>query len=208
MGRAILRVLLGVTLLASLAGAVYLIVATPPPAPVTAAGAPEQAIPRGYVGLATFGRWRLICTTGAPPPSAAQPASGARRAQKNQCRINHEVADRAKPGQVILAANLSVVGPAKRPALMLRLPPTARDGDLIFLRADDVTRVRVVVRGCSEAECVAAGELSSDDWNHVLGAKALQVAFPALNRHRVLVDIPVDGLADAAHAMALAQTTS
>ena len=91
---------------------------------------------------------------------------------------------------------------------MLRLPPTARDGDVIVLRADDVIRARAVVHGCAANECLAAADIADDDWNRLLAARALLVSFPALNRQSVLVDISADGLADAARAMTAAQTPS
>jgi invasion protein IalB len=171
-------------------------------------GAPPRAaaLPRGYVGMASFGAWRLICSPRAPRPASPQPAAAAAPTPSNQCRINHEVVDATRPGEVIVAANLVLAGPAGKPAVVFRLPRTAHDGDEVVLRADRTSRARAIVRGCTEGECVAVGELTADGWERVVAAGTLQVAFPARNRQRVLVEIPTRGLADAAAAMKAAQT--
>jgi len=213
MARALLRLLLGSLLAATVLGAIYLLVGAPLLTPAETVAVARNPIARGFVGVAAFGRWRLIC---APEPAPLLPPvtgpdvkpANSKAAPPNQCRINQEVAAKDPSHQVILAANLSVIGPAKRPALMLRLPPTARDGDVIVLRADDVIRARAVVHGCAASECVAAGDIAEDDWAHLLAARALLVSFPAANRQPVLVDIATDGLADAARAMTTAQTVS
>jgi invasion protein IalB len=196
MGRTGLRVLAASVVLAAAAGTAWWFYGdrlfTPPPQ------VPAHIKP-GYVGVTAFGDWRLICSHAAPAAAA----------QSNQCRINHEVADRARPGQVpdkiIVAVNLGTIGTPKRAVVMLRLPPTAQTGDVALLRADDETRARVSVTACSATECAAGGPIADEDWEQLLDARSLQVAFPARNRQRVLVDIPVNGLADAAHAMAAAQ---
>jgi invasion protein IalB len=107
---------------------------------------------------------------------------------------------------VIVATNLALRGPGGKPAVIFRLPRTAHDGDEIVLRADRAGRGRAVVRDCTAKECLAVGEISADDWQSILSATSLQVAFPAHNRQRVLVEIPTAGLADAAAAMKAAQT--
>jgi invasion protein IalB len=197
MGRTGLRVVLGLVILAAAAGAVWWFFGD-------RLFAPRPQVPAhikpGYVGVTNFGSWRLICSRIAPTAPAAASSSA-----PNECRINHEVTDRARPGQVILAVNLGTTGTPRRPVVMLRLPPTAHTGDVALLRADDTTRARVPVTACSANECVAGGPIAEEDWDELLDARSLRVAFPARNRQRVLVNVPMNGLADAAHAMSLAQ---
>jgi invasion protein IalB len=159
--------------------------------------------PRGYVGMTAYGKWRLICATKADAPASTAPARPA--PQPNQCRINHELAG-SQPGEVILAVNLALAGPGGKAAVIFRLPRTAHDGDEVTLRADRTARVRAIVQGCTEGECVAVGAFQAGTWDLVVNARTLQVAFPARNRQRVLVEIPTAGLADAAAAMKAAQS--
>jgi invasion associated locus B (IalB) protein len=174
----------------------------------------------GFIGIADFGKWRLICVPapdmmqglgplaqpGAPPPAPAKTANG------NTCRINGEMAppqsagsdSKTNPPPVVFAANFSLVGPKRMPAAMLRVPATAQPGDAISLRFEDQTTVQAVVRECA-AECLAAGDLTSADWAHLSTAKSLQVTFPAAGHQMVLLDLPVQGLAEAVRALDTAE---
>ena len=180
----------------------------------------KPRIERGFIGIADFGKWRLICVP-APnmmeglgplaqpgaPPAPAKPSNG------NACRINGEMAppqpagSNTEAGQapVIFAANFSLVGPKRMPAAMLRVPATARPGDAISLRFEDQATIRTVVRECA-AECLAAGDLTNADWAHLSTAKSLQVTFPAAGGQLVLLDVPIDGLAEAVTALDRAET--
>ena len=102
MARAVLRLLVAGMLVATVLGAVYLLVGAPSLAPVTTAAAP-QAIARGFIGVASFGHWRLIC---APEPAPSPGNFPNTPTASNQCRINQEVAAKDPPHPVILAANL------------------------------------------------------------------------------------------------------
>ncbi|HEY4264149.1 MAG TPA: hypothetical protein VGM72_02440 [Micropepsaceae bacterium] len=158
------------------------------------AGPEAKAIAPGFVGVANFGEWRLICvpgpvqldslsTTSAPDP--AVPA----KTHANACRINQEMMapqqnprTGEKPGQVIVATNLSLIGLKQTPAAMLRLPVTARPGDMVGFRFDDGAMAQTKVRDCAATECLAAWTLSGSDWRHLSAARSLQVIFPATGR--------------------------
>ena len=120
----------------------------------------------------------------------------------NACRINQELpasgenpaAAAPSPAQVIVAVNFSLVGPRRTPSAMLRLPPTARAGDVITLRFDDPSRGEDrMVRDCADTECLAAGTLTQEDWQHLSATNSLQVTFPALARQWVILNLPVQG---------------
>ena len=211
----------------------YLALGAPRPAELLAMVRGDTRIAPGFIGMANFGRWRLICVPG--PPSldglnaAAAPAPDNAATVKvptgNACRINQEIAAPGLPGlgqnavreqtagrtpdqppaAVIIAANFSLVGPKRTPAAMLRLPATARAGDAISLRFDDETVITTIVRDCAATECLAAGTLSDSDWAHLSAAKSLRVTFPAAGRQWVLLDLPVEGLAAAVAALSRAE---
>lgn len=189
--------MLGVFLVtAAVVTALYLVI---PAAPRMAPGAKYSPITgeveAGFVGIVNFGHWRLIC----------DPASDKIRArQENICRLNQEVSTKDRPNDVILAANLRLIGRTQRATLALRLPPTARVGDKIVLRFGSYL-LKVPVHECSAVQCLARTELDSDSWGQLLDASALQAVVPASQDRRALVDIPVDGLAQAAAAMSKAQ---
>ncbi len=183
----------------ALVTAIYLIIpAAPLPPPASAKFAPITGeVDLGFVGIVNFGHWRLIC----------DPASDKAKApQDNICRLNQEVATSDRPNEVILAANLRVLGAGDHAAVVLRLPPTAHVGDKIVLRFGDHV-LKLPVHECTAAQCLARGELDSDSWSELLAAAALEAVLPASQGQRALVEIPVDGLAQAAAAMNKAQGT-
>jgi len=199
------------------AAVLYVIIGSP--AEILARLRGEPAIARGFVGMASFGHWRLICTPGpvpldglgAPPPGNATVTAAATRTG-NACRINQEMPApqenneaASQPAKVLIAANFSLVGGRRTPAAMLRLPATARPGDVISLRFDDGATIKTMVRDCASAECFATGGLSEAEWDHLASAKSLQVTFPVAGRQWVLLDLPVEGLSTAMAALARAE---
>src|SRR5687768_4022349 len=137
MARAILRGVLVVTVLAGILYAGW--VASGSPSIPRALGELANAVTggsgvrAGYVGMVQFDDWRLICVPGPDARVAVGPEDTPANAS-NACRLNQEVTDPQQPGQIILAANLSTVGPLRKPALMMRLPPTFKPGNSITLR--------------------------------------------------------------------------
>src|SRR4051812_27242702 len=195
--------------------ALYVVLGTPGPGEIFARIRGEPTIARGFVGMANFGHWRLICMPGpaplnglTPAPSANDPANSPNAQRANACRVNQEMPTpgdngqpASQPAKVLIAANFSLVGQMRTPAAMLRLPPTAQPGDTINLRFDDGTIVKTMVRDCAAAECFATGALSESEWGRLASAKSLQVTFPVANRQWVLLDVPVEGLSTAIAAL-------
>jgi invasion protein IalB len=188
---------------------------------IFAAMAGGQRIEPGFIGVADFGRWRLICIPGPPTldgvnPTETSASAGQPKQSGNSCRINQEIAEpdeenaaaqtEQNPRRVIIAANFSLLG--RQPAIMLRLPATARDGDVITLHFDNRASVTTIVRDCKPEECVAAGSLTSADWSRLSATKTLQVSFPVLHRQWVLLNVPVDGLSTAIAALSRAVVSS
>ena len=179
---------------------------------MSAADLPEP----GFVGAVGYGDWELICglrAEMAPPPlTFDQPESETRNSSEGNsaCGLRHEVVSQPSangaPAQVILAVHLSLVGPAERPALMLRLPATLNEGDSVSLRTREDVVVETLARGCSAEECIAASTLSDEEWNRLVGADALQVVFRADGVQLVSVDISTDGLPEALAALHAAQS--
>jgi invasion protein IalB len=207
----------GLAILAALA--FYVVLGAPAPGEILARLRGEPAIARGFIGMANFGHWRLICIPGPAPlngltaPPSGNAATNANAAQAgNACRINQEMPapsekDQAapQPAKVLIAANFSLVGEKRTPAAMLRLPATAQPGDAISLRIDDGTTIKTMVRDCAQSECFATGGLSEADWNRLASARSLQVTFPVAGRQWVLLDLPVEGLSTAMAALARAE---
>ncbi len=144
----------------------------------------------GFIGIINYGHWRLICVPGSDAKADAH---------DNNCRVNQEVAPPGLPNQVLLAANLSRSA-GHPPVVMLRLPPTAHNGDTIMLRFGGA-KLKTPVHGCSQSECVATAELSDEDWSALIAADGLQAILPTSVGQRALVDISSEGLAQAVAAM-------
>ena len=212
-------ILVGAALAMVALAAVYVALGAPAPSALFALARGGQRITPGFIGVAEFGRWRVICIPG--PSSLDVDASAAPAPQPNvkpatnACRINQEMPASAEspavgpsPSQVIVAVNFSLVGPRRTPSAMLRLPPTARAGDVVTLRFDDSSEVKTMVRDCADRECLAAGSLRPEDWRHLSTTNSLQVTFPALTRQWVILNLPVQGLAAAIDAYDRADTSS
>jgi invasion protein IalB len=212
-------VLLGVALSAVAAAALYVVIGAPSPADVFGLIRGERRIARGFIGVANFGQWRLICAPGPATldalgnaASAGQGAAPGKAPNGNTCRGNQEMpaapqgaAPGEKPAQVVVAANFSLVGRKRTPAAMLRLPPTAEAGDVISLRFDDGSEINTKVRDCALGECFAAGTLSGEEWQHLSATNTLQVKFPVTGRQWVILDLPVQGLSAAIGALGRAE---
>ncbi len=165
----------------------------------------------GFVGTANFGDWELNCVPRAemaPPPisfdrpdSSSDSNPGGDSSIESACRLRHEVLARAgengEPSHVILAVHLSLVGPSMSPALMLRLPATLTEGDMVVLRTRDDFAVETLARDCSAEECVAASTLSEEEWDQIVGAESLQVVFRVDGVQLVSVDVSTEGLREA-----------
>ena len=198
--------------------ALYLVLGAPSAAELVSLSKGQPRIVPGFIGMARFGQWRLICVPGpAQPdgltdqsvlPTDATAASAAKAPKANACRINQEMpvspqgpASAEAPGQVLVAANFRLVGPRRMPAAMLRIPVTARPGDPVALRFEDGAQVPTMVRDCAATECLAAGSLTDAEWDHLSTAKSLQVTFPVTGRQWVLLDLPLEGLPAAIAAL-------
>jgi invasion protein IalB len=168
----------------------------------------------GFVGMANFGHWRLICVHGPAPLQGLLAASAADaknpKATSNACRVNQEIRAPGSPADasssdVLAAANFSLLGAKRTPALMLRLPATAEAGDSVQLRVDDADVVATTVRECGDGECLAAGALTTAEWDKLAQARTLQIAFPAAGKQPVLLELSTEGLREAMSAISHAQ---
>jgi len=172
----------------------------------------------GFVGASQFGDWELLCAGNAGAQMSAPPIDRPDEMDAGAdtvCRLRHEVrapgteadANSAAPPppQVLLTVSLSLVGPEKRPALMLRLPSTLKPDDMITLRSGDSLAIDTTVRECDEAECMAADSLTDEEWSQLVSADALQVVFALDESQRVAVDVGVNGLPAAVVALNAAQ---
>jgi len=175
----------------------------------------------GFVGTIEYDDWELICVPRAemapPPPSSDQPdlepgtSPNQSDAVESACRLRHEVmavdGENGEPSQVILAVHLSLVGPSESPALMLRLPATLTEGDMVVLRTRDGFAVETLARDCSADECVAASTLSEREWGRLVDAESLQVVFRVDDVQLVSVDVGTEGLQNAHAALQAAQAS-
>src|ERR1051326_6695445 len=104
------------------AAVVCVVLGAPSPGEILARLRGQPAIARGFIGMANFGHWRLICMPGPAPLNGLTPASppseGAATPQTgNACRVNQEMPapqgkDEAatQSAKVLIAANFSLVG--------------------------------------------------------------------------------------------------
>jgi invasion protein IalB len=215
MARSALRIVFAGAIAALVVGGAYVMAGAPGLRQAQAFFHGKPATPPGFTGTTAFEKWKLICAAepqseavagavSAPDPATPEPAAPATHLVTT-CRINQEVASKDRPDEVIMAVNFSVVGAAQRPALMLRLPSTAKANSAIALRIDD-NSMTIPVRNCTDKECIAASELSDETWNRLLRASLLEISIPAAGGQFVLLDLSLKGFADAVDALTAAQT--
>lgn len=128
----------------------------------------------GFVGTHTFGLWTLVCEDVKPQLPAGAPPAEARRI----CRANAQRRVEAN-NQVLLAAGFNVLfaGPQKSPAVLFRLPPSAKAGDHIDFAIDDNTMFQAPMGRCTPNECIVQGMLPPEALAQLKTGRVLSLVY-------------------------------
>ena len=130
----------------------------------------------GFTGTHTFGLWTLICENVQP-----QAAAGAPPAQpKRICRSNAQKRVRSND-QVMLAAGFNVLyaGPQKSPAVLFRLPPSAKAGDHVDFAIDNNSMFQAPMGRCTPNECIVQGMLPAQALAQLKTGRTLSLLYTA-----------------------------
>jgi invasion protein IalB len=170
-----------VTLIAISFAAVFLAPKPRGPGQIAAAQLPPimpaaAAIDTNFVGSHTYGLWTLVCENVRAPAAAGAPPAAGRRI----CRSNAQRRVRAN-NQVLLAAGFNVLyaGQARAPAVLFRLPPTAKAGDHVDFAIDENKAFQAPMGRCTEKECIVQGILPAEALEQMKTGKTISIRYTA-----------------------------
>lgn len=182
-----------------------------------------QSIEPGFVGVKMIGPWQFACAkdqSQAPASKAAIPftlnpnphggaaaVTAAQQSALGRCRTTLIYTRKGDPKAVILVVSFRYAQNGQKLAMIVRFPALAQKGDQLLLRVGQGGALRLPVSQCSQGGCLAAGLLSPDGQNLILGAKKGVLVFPAKKDSKPLgMLIPFTGLKDALAAMRRAES--
>jgi Invasion associated locus B (IalB) protein len=166
-----------------------------------------SGIEAGFVGVKAFGAWRLVC--GAPQSPGNAPNQSASAAGKpaaiGRCRTILEYTRNNDPRQVALAVSFRFIKKIDALLLVVRIPPTAKKGDVLLLQIGQ-KGVRIPVAVCGGAACVAVATMGPAAQNLILGAsQGSLILLPGKDGKRPAVRVPLMSLPPAIAAMRTAE---
>jgi invasion protein IalB len=145
----------------------------------------------GFVGHQSFGLWTLVCEDVSPtvnlPADEAPP--------KRVCRTNARVTVRGPNNAVLLAAgfNVLMLDTKKTPAILFRLPPSARAAARADFAIDQNTTFQAPLR-CSPKECLLQGALPAEAVEQMRNGRTLSVIYTVKDRRQQDRKVRVDQL--------------
>lgn len=167
----------------------------------------------GFSGVRKIGPWILACAPAhkkaVPLPFSFGPAKTAASAAGDQplgrCRTFMAFHRKDDPKQVVLMLTFRVLGRAEKLAVLIRIPPVAKKGDIVLFRLGQRV-MKLPVSVCQKGSCVAAGALLPKQEAMLYGANPAELLLPAAqNGKRLAVRVPMLGLRPAISAMRRAQ---
>lgn len=178
---------------------------------------PAQAaadIEPGFAGVRQIGPWILTCGPVRPKPvplpfsfapgRRAAPATTDMNAL-GRCRTFMAFRRKADPRQVVMLLNFRLLGRSQRLAVLVRIPPRARKGDVVSFRLGQKV-LNLPVSLCDKQSCLAAASLAPEQEAMLLARPATQLFLPpGPNGKRLAVRVPLLGLRAATGAMRRAE---
>ena len=168
----------------------------------------------GFSGVRRIGPWVLTCpparfkTVPLPfsfaPSRRATPAIDGANAL-GRCRTFMAFRPKANPKQVVMLLSFRLLGRSQRLALLVRIPPRAKKGDMIgFELGQKVLNLPVIA--CDERSCLATSSLSPSQEAMLFAQRGAELLLPqGPNGKRVAARVPIAGLRAATSAMRRAE---
>jgi hypothetical protein len=168
----------------------------------------------GFTGVQRIGLWTLVCAPKAPksvplpfsfgPRKPAAPAAGA--AALGRCRALIVYRRKDDPKRAAMAVTFRLIGPQQKLAMVVRMPPIAKKGDVATLRLARGV-VNLPVSACDAQICVAMGAFAPRTEAGLLVQSEGELALPlSPEGKRVVVAVPLRALRAVVDAMRRAQT--
>lgn len=154
----------------------------------------EVDIKPGFVGQQPFGLWTLVCQNVKPPAEGATPPAGT-TPPKRVCRTNARMTVRGPNNAVLLAAgfNVLMLDTQKAPAILFRLPPSARAAESADFAVDKNTTFKAPLR-CTQKECLLQGALPAEAIEQMRTGHTLSVIYTVKDRQQHDKKVRVDQL--------------
>jgi invasion protein IalB len=172
-----------------------------------------------FAGEHKFGLWTLYCRPGAPgaemgaaPAAPANPdlsadvsaTTAAALRCVSHARIQVKAAGQAP--RVLAEFNVFMVGPDRKPYVILNVPAKAKDGKLINFQIDDHLMFSAPIGDCTGASCIVQGELPAEALTQMQGGKELRLRlYPGGGEGPIDFGYPLHGFKESYQAMAFAQ---
>ena len=176
----------------SFAAAFFVKAPAPRPSALQLPPIAKADIQPGFVGSQAFGLWTLICQDLEAPATA--PAED-ETAPKRLCRTNAQLTVRGPNNAMLLAAGFNVVmmDTQPMPAIVFRLPPSARAAGHANFAIDDNTMFEAPLR-CGEKECLVQGALPAEALEQMRAGRTLSVVYTVKDRQQQDKKVRVDQL--------------
>ncbi len=171
----------------------------------------------GFVGIKTYGAWRLVCAkpsaadeaakSGGIPLSLGGTPPAAQASPFRRCLTLLLVPRRDNPRAVVLAISFRNAKAGTKTALIVHFPVLGKQGDTLGFQVDTKGALKLPVRQCGQNGCIAAGYLSNDVRNLIAAGQRGVVLFPTKKDGKPLyVIINLTGLKDSLGAMERAES--
>ena len=177
-------------------------------------GLAAAKIEPGFTGVQRIGLWTLVC---APPSPKSVPlpftfgprkpvAPSTRTAALGRCRALIVYRRKDDPKRAALVVTFRLIGPQQKLAMVVRMPPTAKKGDVATLRLGK-GMLNLPVSACDGQICVAMGAFAPRTEASLFAQPMGQLVLPpGPEGKRVAVTVPLRALRPAVDAMRRAQT--
>ncbi|HEY2033630.1 MAG TPA: invasion associated locus B family protein [Rhizomicrobium sp.] len=168
----------------------------------------------GFTGVRKIGPWFLTCGP-VRPKTAPLPFSfgtGRRAAPVvadantlGRCRTFLALRRKADPKQVLMLLNFRLIGQDQKLAVLVRIPPRAKNGDVVNFRLGH-KGLNLPISACDNQSCLAAGSLAPKQEAVLFAQRTGELLFPpGPSGKRLAVRVPFVGLRAAVGAMRRAQ---
>jgi invasion protein IalB len=172
-----------------------------------------------FAGEHKYGLWTLYCRPGAPgadmgaaPAAPANPDLSAdvpasiAAALRCVAHARIQVKAEGQAPRVLAEFNVFMVGPDRKPYVILNVPAKAKDGKLINFQIDDNLMFSAPVGDCAGASCVVQGELPAEALTQMQAGKELRLRlYPSGGEEPIDFGYPLHGFKESYLAMAFAQ---
>jgi hypothetical protein len=120
-----------------------------------------------------------------------------------RCRVTKVFRSKQNPQQAVMSVSFRQVGQKHDLAIIIRMPPLAKQGEAVVLAVGNKQGVKIPVAGCTEKQlCTAIGGIGASAQSQMFASQQAVLVFPPRdNGQRPQIGLPMTGLSEAITAM-------